>query len=409
MKFRNHAATVGILACITHGTAWAQGTAAPAAPAPAAPAPAAAAPAAAAAPLPPIEKAVLAAANDLFSKAQLPADAGDKILLVIDPLIDGVTGIQTVEGGRTRNRIINLVRSQYPRFDLQRFNADAVAKKPVVMIGTLTPINNAGQARGPRDAYRVCLALADLKSGKLISKGFAKASPKGVDPTPVAFFRDSPTWTKDPATVSLITSCQGTKTGDPIKPMYVERIQAAAYLSDAIRAYDSGDYKGALDLYTKAAATPGGDQLRVYDGLYLTNLKLKRNKEAAEAFSKLVAFGMKNESLAVKYLFGVNSTKFAANNARYAEWTKSIAEQAAKSNSCLDLIGHASPTGSEAHNDQLSAKRAEVIKQQLVNAGLNTKLTSKGVGFRENLIGTGRDDASDALDRRVEFKVTKCS
>jgi len=25
------------------------------------------------------------------------------------------------------------------------------------------------------------------------------------------------------------------------------------------------------------------------------------------------------------------------------------------------------------------------------------------------IVGTGRDDASDALDRRVEFKVVKCS
>jgi hypothetical protein len=25
------------------------------------------------------------------------------------------------------------------------------------------------------------------------------------------------------------------------------------------------------------------------------------------------------------------------------------------------------------------------------------------------IVGTGRDDASDALDRRVEFKVAKCS
>ena len=39
---------------------------------------------------------------------------------------------------------------------------------------------------------------------------------------------------------------------------------------------------------------------------------------------------------------------------------------------------------------------------------LNGKLIANGVGPRENLIGTGKDDASDALDRRVEFKVLKC-
>lgn len=36
------------------------------------------------------------------------------------------------------------------------------------------------------------------------------------------------------------------------------------------------------------------------------------------------------------------------------------------------------------------------------------QLTSTGMGFRENLIGGGTDDARDALDRRVEFRVRGC-
>jgi hypothetical protein len=39
---------------------------------------------------------------------------------------------------------------------------------------------------------------------------------------------------------------------------------------------------------------------------------------------------------------------------------------------------------------------------------LAERLIATGVGPRENLIGTGKDDPSDALDRRVEFKVLKC-
>ena len=31
-----------------------------------------------------------------------------------------------------------------------------------------------------------------------------------------------------------------------------------------------------------------------------------------------------------------------------------------------------------------------------------------GVGSRENIIGTATDDARDALDRRVSFKVFSC-
>ena len=36
------------------------------------------------------------------------------------------------------------------------------------------------------------------------------------------------------------------------------------------------------------------------------------------------------------------------------------------------------------------------------------QLQAAGVGYRENIIGTGADDASDAVDRRVEFKVVDC-
>lgn len=41
--------------------------------------------------------------------------------------------------------------------------------------------------------------------------------------------------------------------------------------------------------------------------------------------------------------------------------------------------------------------------------GIGKQLRVSGVGFRDNLIGSGTDDASDALDRRVEFEVVACS
>jgi len=36
------------------------------------------------------------------------------------------------------------------------------------------------------------------------------------------------------------------------------------------------------------------------------------------------------------------------------------------------------------------------------------RIQAVGMGFRENVIGTGTDDLRDALDRRVEFKVRPC-
>ena len=361
----------------------------------------------------PLEQAVLNAANDLFSKAALPGDASQRIVLVVDPLIDGNTGMQTIESGWIGNRIAALVNSKYPRFDLRTFTSATVQQKPVVLIGTFTPINQAGQAQALRDAYRVCLGLADLNSGKLVSKGFALAQPSGVDPTPIGFFRDSPVWTPDAATDAYIRSCQGTKSGDPIKPIYVERIQTAALLSDAIRQYDAGSYNKALDLYKEAATTPGGDQLRVYNGIYLANLKLNRMREAEAAYAKLVEYGLKNERLAIKFLYQTGKTTFLRNRqivAPYPMWIKQIASEATRGDQCLEVVGHTSHTGTQEFNDALSLRRAESMRARLVaqTTSLQLKLSAKGLGWRENLIGTGRDDLSDAIDRRVELKVVRC-
>jgi outer membrane protein OmpA-like peptidoglycan-associated protein len=51
--------------------------------------------------------------------------------------------------------------------------------------------------------------------------------------------------------------------------------------------------------------------------------------------------------------------------------------------------------------------RAEYVKGRLETdaPALQGHLIATGVGSKNNLIGTGADDLSDALDRRVEFKV----
>jgi len=387
------------------GTAQAQ-TAAPAAPPPAAAPPPPPTPVA-------FDAALLKAANDLFSKAKLEG-APDKVTLIIDPLIDGVTGAQSNATHLEEKRVIELVKSNYPRFQVARFSSDTVAKSPIVLIGTFTAINNAGVAGGARDAYRICLALADLKTKTIISKGVARALPEGIDPTPAAFFADSPVFAKDVSTDSYIKSCQGSKVGDTIDQAYADRILVASLVNDGIEAYDAGRYRDALDVYQSALKTPGGDQLRVLNGIYLANYKLHRTKPAMEAFGKLVDYGLKSDRLAVKFLFKPGSTQFntdAKVRAPYSAWLEKIAERTAANKGCLEIVGHTSATGLAPINDRLSGLRADYIRDRLEDEehSLRERLIATGKGSREMIVGTGRDDASDALDRRVEFKVVKCS
>ena len=145
------------------------------------------------------------AANDLFSKANL-SGAPDKLTLVIDPLIDGVTGWQSNATRLEEKRVVELVEKNYPRFRVARFSTQSLAKAPIVLIGTFTAVNNAGVAGGPKDAYRICLALADLKSKTIISKGVSRALPEGVDPTPAASLENTGLSAKNAAGVGSTPS-----------------------------------------------------------------------------------------------------------------------------------------------------------------------------------------------------------
>jgi outer membrane protein OmpA-like peptidoglycan-associated protein len=92
-------------------------------------------------------------------------------------------------------------------------------------------------------------------------------------------------------------------------------------------------------------------------------------------------------------------------------WLTQLSQRAAQRTTCLEVTGHTSRTGAEPINERLSLMRAQYIKQRLEAAvpGLSQRTSARGVGSRENLSGLGTDDARDALDRRVEFKVKDCA
>jgi outer membrane protein OmpA-like peptidoglycan-associated protein len=365
-------------------------------------------------PVLPFDEAVLKAANDLLSKAQAASPASTtKHTLVIDPLVDGMTGYQSTATLSMQARIEQLARDQYPQFDVQPFSAAAVEQAPIVLVGTFTTVNQDGKTEGSREAWRICLALADLQSGKIVAKGVARAQLTGVDATPTRHFRDSPAWMRDPAIEGYIKTCQGTKPGDPINPVYASRIKTAAVISEAITDYDAGRYQQALDRYTAALSMPGGEQLRTYNGVYLANWQLGRRNAAEQSFGQLVDYGLANKSLGMKFLFKPGSTAFLPNpqvTRAYPLWLKQIASRAVQSNTCLEIVGHSSPSGPEPLNERLSLRRAESIQQRLIaqSPALKPRTIAAGKGSREALVGTGADDLSDALDRRVSFDVMDC-
>ncbi|CCE02079.1 conserved exported hypothetical protein [Bradyrhizobium sp. STM 3809] len=362
----------------------------------------------------PLENALSNAAHDLLSKFEDDAAPG-QLELVIDPLIDGVTRVQSTATLLEQQRITAMIAANYHRIRTLPFTVASLLRKPLVLIGTLTPINNDGLPTGPRDAYRICLAIADLNSNTVVSKGVARALPDDVDPTPVPFFRDSPVYTKDPATEAYVKSCQGAKPGDAVDQTYTNHILASAQVNEGIEAYNAGRYKAALELYQTALRMDGGEQLRIYSGIYLSALKLGHTQLAMQAFDRLLDFGLKNsDRLAIKFLFKPGSTLFYADpeaRAPYQAWIGKIAQRTAANHVCLEVAGHTSATGYPGVNDRLSVLRAAYVKDQILaeDRSLAGRLIASGRGSREMIVGTGRDDPSDALDRRVELRIINCS
>jgi outer membrane protein OmpA-like peptidoglycan-associated protein len=367
-------------------------------------------------PLPPIlpfDQAVANAANTVFTAA--PAGS---YRVVIDPLVDGVTGYGSRATEGIQAQVTDLVQRQYPRFSIEKFSPDALKDSPLVLVGTFTPVNGQNQTVGPREAYRFCLVLGDLKTGKVVAKGVARSQLTGVDATPTTVFRESPVWTADPATQAYISTCQATKVGDPINKEFLDGLRTASLISQGDQAYNAGQYQSALSLYTAAKTSPAGDQLKAYNGIYLTRWKLNQVPEASTAFGDAIAYGLSKNRLAVKFLFQPGSTQFYQDqqvSSQYPIWLQQIAQQAAqqttKANGCIEVTGHTSRTGSQQINEQLSLQRANYVKGQLERDApqLSGHLVANGAASSQMMVGTGKDDLSDALDRRVEFKPTpKC-
>jgi outer membrane protein OmpA-like peptidoglycan-associated protein len=329
-------------------------------------------------------------------------------VIAVDPAIDGNTGQQTIASKALDSRLLQRASDKFAQFDVAAVNSTLLGKAQYLLAATLTPLD-ATKATG---TFRISLSLTDIKTGFVVAQSAARIRSDGVDTTPTQFYRDSPSLTKDRVVEGQIRTAQ-TPTGGAADEFYMSRLPINALISEGSSRYEAGNYAEALRFYETAAARPEGQQLRVLNGLYLANTQLGRTDEAEKAFAKIVALGLATNSLSVKFLFRPGSLDFLADpkvSGPYNMWLRLVAREVAASKACLTIVGHTSHTGTEQFNERLSLQRAVAIQRKIEGQAPETtgRLVSVGVGFRENLVGSGTDDLRDALDRRVEFKVRNC-
>lgn len=351
-----------------------------------------------------LASAVQTVARDLVHQM----GAGEKAsrTIVIDPLLDGRTGQQTHASEKAEQQLAAALGAAMRGAKFLPFDGEGASKAGLIVSGTLT-------AQPAPGLYRLSVAFSDRQSGIVVAQAVAPFREPGLDVSPTRFYRDSPSLVRDRSVEGYVRTAE-TSAGKPADALYMDQVPTAALIAEALAAYNAEKWDEALKLYDTAVQRKDGQQLRTFNGLYLTHTQLGHASEAEEAFGKIAALGLATNNLAVKLLFRPGSTEFWSDrkvSGVYPMWLHEIARAAQASESCLNIVGHTSKSGSSQVNDRLSLARATVVRDSLEHEapGIGHKARVSGVGSRENLVGSGADDASDALDRRVEFKVVTCA
>lgn len=364
------------------------------------------------------DEAVAVATDGLAGQTQkLPAFLArvearvNKRGIVLDPMLDATTGQQTAATTLLETKVTERLTTKFDAFEILPFQSANLGKAQYLLTGTMTRAESSSGAR--RRPLQINLALTDLKTGTVVAQASALARDEGLDHTPHAYYRDSPVLVKD-AVIEGYARTSATPPGQRGDAFYLERVASATLISEATQLYNQERYVDALGRYRSALAMPQGEQLRVMNGIYLASAKLGRSAEAEQAFGRVVALGIAYNQLGVKFLFNPGSTEFWSDtkvSGAYPMWLRQIAKESMGARVCMNIVGHTSRTGSEQLNDSLSLQRANSVRQRLTSDApqLVSRTRAEGKGFRENIVGSASDNAVDALDRRVEFRIVPCT
>ncbi len=338
-----------------------------------------------------------------------PDASAAKRSIVLDPMLDTITGQQTETTLLFERRVTQRIGNNYPQFQFLPFQAGNLVRANYLLTGTLSRV----PSEQGKPTVKLSLALTDMKTRLVVAQASALAREENLDGTPSRYYKDSPVLIKDKV-VEGYARTTATAVGQRADPYYLERIGTATVISEATSLYNAERYADALGQYQTALATPQGEQLRVQSGIYLSNVKLGRTAEAEAAFGRIVALGIAYNELGVKFLFQPGSVDFWSDpkiSGAYAMWLREIARTAATAGSCMAVVGHTSRSGPAPANEALSLRRAAFVRQRLAaeKPELATRTRAEGMGFRQNIVGSGTDNSFDVLDRRVEFKIVPCT
>lgn len=99
--------------------------------------------------------------------------------------------------------------------------------------------------------------------------------------------------------------------------------------------------------------------------------------------------------------FQLDKTEFTATSARKAEGIyREIADQAATE---IEIVGHTDTAASDAYNDRLSLRRAQKVRDDLIDRGIDADVINISAEGERRLLVSTPDETVEVQNRRVEI------
>ncbi|MCB1906587.1 MAG: OmpA family protein [Rhodocyclaceae bacterium] len=340
---------------------------------------------------------------------QLPggllALGNERRIVVVDAFFNEQSAEVTNSGVQVQKAMVARLGELTDKYEFATLSTRSLSQSALAILGS---VRLAGKATGNEASYaRIEAVVREVEGGKVVASAVAFVASKQFDATPTRLYMDMPMFLAGEEHRQRLQVATGNAA--PVKDV----IGVSARIAEATEQYNAGNFDDAKRMFAEALDASGGKSLLALSGLYQSSFRGGQFDEAEQAFGRLVEAAIASGNLSIKFLFEVNGTAFSATGdltRQYPMWQRQIAQKIDEKGACLEVSGHASRTGTEAYNDRLSARRAESVAKSLVaiRPELRGRLTSTGKGFAENIVGSGTDDAQDAIDRRVEFKIVPC-
>jgi outer membrane protein OmpA-like peptidoglycan-associated protein len=346
--------------------------------------------------------------QDLLGKLLTPSQT-----LVFNPFIEIDNGQVVQVSLEIENRFFEEVHQHFQNFQIARITWENLPKADYVINGFL---KYEADPNYPHVAkyYHITASIIDLKTKQVAANAQVNiVSPRGLNYQPTPSYQDNPMFVKDLPLQNLIRIIES-PVGTKIDENFYHFIKTKSLIVEGQTAYNQGHYEQARRLFQEARKQPDGNIIEVYGGLYTANYKLNNITAAEDNFSKMVAVGVENGSLPIKFLFEPNLTDFLNNQelrGQYVLWLKQIGLYfQTHPGKCVEIIGHTSKYGLYKMNKSLSERRAYTIQAQVqqIFPGIVERSKVLGKGNEETIVGTAPDSAENAIDRRVEFKIIDC-